>query len=281
VRAITSHPIALAASAVWWIISLAGVLTQWTWSPPILTAYLDQAGWSGSEIISGDRSLLLPGWLFRGLLAVSLAACPILVAVLASVGASALRGAQGRARLALVDVRMLLLLFVVASLVLPMAIGSAGLPIFDRYLLAVVPVVAGLALTYVGDAATAAEPVPAPSPGTRGLRVAGVGTFAALCLLWTADAAAFDAARWELGAQAVALGAAPDRVEAGFEWRNVHRPAGDPVTPPAERDPDACIEVVADPVDAAGSGEVLRRTYRRLNGTEVVLVARATGRTGC
>ena len=76
-RAITSRRVALGASAVWWIISLAGVVSQWTWSTPILTAYLDQSGWSGSEIISGDRDLLLPGWLFRILLLAALAAAAV------------------------------------------------------------------------------------------------------------------------------------------------------------------------------------------------------------
>jgi hypothetical protein len=76
-----------------------------------------------------------------------------------------------------------------------------------------------------------------------------VAAFLLLGLVWTIDSSRFDAARWAAGERAVQLGYPADRVDAGFEWRNVHRPAGEGPRSPSQPDPDACVRLTAAGAD--------------------------------
>jgi hypothetical protein len=71
------------------------------------------------------------------------------------------------------------------------------------------------------------------------------------------DSARFDAIRWAAGERAVDLGYPADRVDAGFEWRNVHRPDGDPPMSPSQRDLDACVRLTAARADLGPGWEPL------------------------
>lgn len=214
----------------------AGLVSAWQWSPPILSPYLDERGSFGTDVMPGTRALLLPAPVFKVLLALVLGGAVLTVAVLALATAKAV-GSRGQHRRALAnaDARSVLVVFVLTSMAGVIGVGTINfLPIFDRYLLAVVPFAAALIL----DRAPARD---VTSRARRGAQVAAIATFALLGLVWSTDSAAFDAARWKAGEQAVALGIPADRVEAGFEWRNAKRPPGEIVLAPSQPDPDACI----------------------------------------
>ncbi len=132
--------------------------------------------------------------------------------------------------------RSILVVFVLTSMAGVIAVGTINfLPIFDRYLLAVAPFAAALIL----DRAPAHRRDQSRPP--CGAQIAAVGVFALLGLVWSTDSAAFDAARWKAGEEAVSLGYPADRVEAGFEWRNAKRQPGRIVLAPSQSIPDACV----------------------------------------
>jgi hypothetical protein len=109
-----------------------------------------------------------------------------------------------------------------------------------------------------------------------------VAAFAVLGLWWTGDSAAFDAARWQAGQRAVALGYPADRIDAGFEWRNAHRRPGALATAPSEHDPDACVRIEAGDVGADPGTRLLFTTeLGRPFAGNGPLRALATGAAGC
>jgi len=269
--------VAVGASVV---LGLAGLVRVWTWSPPLLGPYLDQRGALGDDVLLGSsRPLLLPSWLLRGLLGLTVAAAIALMVVVASTAAAVLprpRPPAGswRAGLAGLDARALCLAFVVASAVGVVAVGTSDLPVFDRYVMCTVPFAAGLVLAHRSAAATTV---------TRTVVAAGaVAAFAVLGLWWTGDSAAFDAARWQAGQRAVALGYPADRIDAGFEWRNAHRRPGALATAPSEHDPDACVRIEAGDVGADPGTRLLFTTeLGRPFAGNGPLRALATGAAGC
>jgi hypothetical protein len=240
----------------------AGLIATWRWSPPTLSPYLDERGALGTDVMPGTRALLLPEPIFTILLALVLFGALLLVVVLATSAARTV-GSRGRHRdaLATADARSILVVFVLASMAGVIAVGTINVfPIFDRYLLAVVPFAAALVL----DTTPAHDVV---SRARRGAQIAAIGSFALLGLVWSTDSAAFDAARWRAGEEAVALGVRPDRVEAGFEWRNVFRSEGTIVLAPSQPDPDACVVMqVQTPHEQLPSDAVVDVSWSSLLG---------------
>jgi hypothetical protein len=180
---------------------------------------------------------------------------------------------------------------VIASAVGLVAVGTGNLPLFDRYALGLVPFAAGLVLAHRTTSRRptgSGGPTPPTPPGRsarRAAEVVAVVVFALLGLWWSADSAAFDAARWRAGEQAEALGYPADRIDAGFEWRNAHRAAGATPTAPSEHDADACVRVESDADgsrEPAADTEVLftvdlGRPFRHTGPLRVV----STGAAGC
>jgi hypothetical protein len=94
---------------------------------------------------------------------------------------------------------------------------------FDRYLWPLVLPLAALLLlrpAWAEAPVARSSRVPAPvATGGAGVALAVVGTAAAVLLL---NSAAFDAARWAMGEEAVRRGLAADTVDAGMEWVGFH-----------------------------------------------------------
>ncbi len=234
------------------VIGLAGLIRVWTWSPPLLGPYLDQRGALGDDSLLGpSRPLLLPDPVLRGLLGLALVAAVALVVIVCSTGATLVARPRPperswRPALAALDVQAMTLLFVIVSALGLVAVGTGNLPVFDRYLLGLVPFAAGIVLAHRTTYRAASDPATNASSGISARRVveaSAVAAFALMGLWWGGNSAAFDAARWDAGQQAVALGYPADRVDAGFEWRNVHRPTAATPTAPVEHDPEACVRV--------------------------------------
>ncbi|MGZ4694232.1 MAG: hypothetical protein ACXWA3_11460 [Acidimicrobiales bacterium] len=255
VELVTAHRWATVAAGSALVIGLLGIVRLWTWSPPLLGPYLDQRGALGDDILLGpSRPLMLPSLLLQALLAVVIVATIALVVVLASTGATLLSRSSPDGRsaprsswrrpLAELDARALGLVFAVASMLGLVLAGAGALPVFDRYVLATVPVTAGLVLAHRATTSAAGA--------RRVVEIGAVIGFAFMGLWWSGDSAAFDAGRWEAAERAVALGYPADRIDAGFEWNNVHRPADAVPTAPSQHDPYACVRVEAGPPTTDG-----------------------------
>jgi hypothetical protein len=240
-RAMTRSRWAVVAVVSAAVVLVAGALTTWDWSPPLLGPYLDQRGALGNDILPGDRALLLPDPMLRALLVLVLAATILLAGLLVLTGFDMVgRATTWRDRCARFDPRTLAWALVAVTIVSLTAAGAVGLPIFDRYVLPAVPFAAGLVLAWRVSEIDLYE-----RTAGSAARWLAVVAFFGLGVMWTVDAARFDATRWAAGERAVQLGYPPDRVDAGFEWRNVHRPPGQYPMSPAQRDGDACVRLTA------------------------------------
>jgi hypothetical protein len=223
------------------IVLAIGAITTWEWSPPLLGPYLDQRGALGNDILPGDRALIVPAPLLRAVLLVAFACTILLVGILVLTATDMVgRGHTWRDRCATFDARTLAWAVVVITTLSLIAAGTANLPIFDRYVLPAVPFAAGLVLAWHPTEVDLAERSPQAA-----LRWLTVGLFLVAGVVWSIDSARFDATRWAAGEQAVRLGYPADRVDAGFEWRNVHRPPGEFPTSPSQPDRDACLRLAA------------------------------------
>ncbi len=291
VAIVTARRWATVAAGAALVIGLAGLIRVWTWSPPLLGPYLDQRGALGDDSLIGpSRPLLLPNLVLRGLLGLTLVATVALVVIVCSTGATLLARPRSTTRswrpaLAALDVQAMTLLFVVASALGLVAVGTGNLPVFDRYALGLVPFAAGLVLAHRTASAPRGTAAPEGVTGRRAVEVGAVVAFALIGLWWGGSSATFDAARWRAGERAVALGYPADRVDAGFEWRNVHRPDGSTPTAPVEHDPGACVRIESG---GPGAGDVapgtsvlftvdLGQPYTHLGPLRAV----TTGAAGC
>lgn len=268
VRRLTAARWALVVVVSAVVVLVIGAIATWEWSPPLLGPYLDQRGALGNDILPGNRELIAPAVLFRLGLIVTLVATILLAGVVVLEGAELVRrGRDWRSRCATLDARALAWALVVATAASLTAAGVAGLPIFDRYVLPAVPFAAGVVLAWRPSRTTITARTRANT-----WRWVGVAAFLAVGLVFATDSARFDATRWRAGERAVALGYPADRVDAGFEWRNVHRPPGETPTSPAQPDPDACVRIAAPGVDLGPNSGVLFTTWywHGLGGNEAL-----------
>ncbi len=188
-------------------------------APPFVGNYIDRRGTLADDIIHGQRPPVIPPWMFHFLVIGSSIAAIVLVLV--GVPALAKLRATGRARL--VSEADTTSVFFALSL-----IGFAGayalailvdLPVFDRYVLPVLPIVAVLVLR---SALVCAEPEATDSRAGRMWHRAAVATTLALLatvgLVFSAESASYDAARWRVASLAVHAGYPAVDVDGGYEW---------------------------------------------------------------
>jgi hypothetical protein len=277
VRAITARRWTTVAAGGALAVGLVGIVSTWDWGPPILGTYLDQFGSSGNDYLPGERPLVLPSFVLQSLLAATFVAAVLLVAVFALViGSRLASGSSWRQRCAALDVIDTAIVFVIANVGVLIAVGITGLPVFDRYLLPVVPFAAGIVL------ARASRPRGDEGLAPLWVRWGGVVLFALVGLAWTTDSAAYDVARWRLAEDVVDLGYRPDQVEAGFEWRNVQRAPDSGVTAPAQWDTGACVRLSSGTTVQPDAEQVLlTRDYRGWFGPAGSVTAYATAAPNC
>ena len=124
-----------------------------------------------------------------------------------------------------------------------------GLPLYDRYVLPIVPLVAFSILRGEHIAATSGhvDAVPLARRSHPVLLPSGLATLAllmALSLLYTVDSASFDGVRWHVASEATRLGWHPKQVGGNFEWINYF--SAEPGTL-ARRRARICVVVVLRP----------------------------------
>lgn len=243
---------------------------------PFLGGYFERTGIQAGVVLAGNRPDVVPWPVFELLVLVGSAAA-VLLAVAAIPPMLELL-ARARARdLSVHDPAISAIGLAVAGYSAAYFLASAvGLPIFDRYALPLVPLVALLVLR-----GARADP-PAELRRARTPTAAGValGLLALVGLVYTIDAAAFDGTRRRVAELAVAAGYAPETVNGGFEWVNEHLSPGQvPVLGhgfPAGSGP--CVVVVVNPTRAPEDRVVARRVSRLPWRPTETFVALATGR---
>jgi hypothetical protein len=248
------------ASRVLTLLVLAGpggwMLLQYRRLPnvPFVGNYLAREGVLAQDVLAGLRPPVMPAVIFDALTWIGMAA--VLVMLLATVPfVTELPGKLRRWR-TLPDspeVAVLGLSVVVFAVAYTLA-TLTDLPVFDRYALPLLPMVAFLLLR--STAARSAASVPdaeadadagsgtrepgadAPAlgdggddrwaPVRNGLAVLTVVALALVGMAYTADSASYDATRWHVGELVVAKGYSPLQVDEGFEWVGWHREHGPP-----------------------------------------------------
>jgi hypothetical protein len=189
---------------------------------PFVGNYVAREGVLSIDVLGGNRPDVIPGALFDLLVLVGSAA-GILV-VLAAVPFLVELPRRWRERdLAPHDPTVAVLGWVVAGFATAYSLAIVtGLPVYDRYALPVLPLIAFLVLRSTrldGRAETTVQ-----------WRRIGAGAAIALMfvlgLAFTTDSASFDGARWEVAERATARGYKPLQVGGGFEWLSYHREHG-------------------------------------------------------
>jgi hypothetical protein len=148
---------------------------------------------------------------------------------------------------------------------------SAGLPLYDRYVLPVAPL-AALLVVRIGPH-DAAEVLSTGIPARRAgvVAAAALAGLGAVGLVFCVDSASFDGTRWAVATAATSAGWTPDQIRGGFEWINYH--AGD-ATPRELRRRPFCVNVIINPsAKKLASREVVARANYESPLTGPVLIA--------
>jgi hypothetical protein len=150
-------------------------------------------------------------------------------------------------------------------------------PIFDRYVLTGLPLVALLMLRAIPDYTTQETRTPGRAIGL----VASLLLLASLGTIWGVDSARYDATRWQVSKDAVAKGFNPLHIDGGFEWVAWHlgRAAQIKNTEAERRIIRAkslaplCVTVAVNPRLPLVKAPIASRSYETLLGNKVTIVA--------
>lgn len=252
-----------------------------------------------SVTLPGTAPYAVPGWLWAVLQAAGLLSL-LMLGGLAIVGCTSPRGGSSPLRRAFARPPLaLVLVFTFSAGVLPViAIAVTDAPLFDRYLVPLVPFVAAIALRLGRSADLIVRPA---------AWVSGAALLALACVgFLIVDATdTLDGAKWRLAEDVRALGFAPETIDGGYEWFGLHQDGivhpttlqfeGSPLANSFGDDTRICVVVrhVASPGEGAApvarppagdawrTGDVIaRHSARTALGTRYELEAVATA-AGC
>lgn len=150
-------------------------------------------------------------------------------------------------------------------------------PIFDRYVLAGLPLVALLMLRAVPDSTLRGTRTPGRALGI----ISSLLLLASLGTIWGVDSARYDATRWQVSKDAVAKGFNPLHIDGGFEWVAWHLGRAAQITnTEAERRiirakslAPLCVTVAVNPRLPSVKAPIASRSYETLLGNKVTIVA--------
>jgi hypothetical protein len=155
-----------------------------------------------------------------------------------------------------------------------------GLPLYDRYGLPVLPLLAFLVLRSMQHEPALRHSV-RPRQAWAGVAIAGI---AMLGLVYTVDSASFDGTRWKVAEMAVDAGYTPTQVGGGFEWLGYHREHGPRYRWEGRKKgtdvlgfAPPCLTVVINPRNP-DRPSVARATSSAISREDVVIVARRNAR---
>jgi hypothetical protein len=252
--------------------------TAWA-SPSIAFAgnYIAPNGILAQGVAMGHRPDIAPSGVFNLLLGIgSLAAALLVIAIVPLLH---LLPQRWRARdLAPHDPVAGFMGLVVAGYALAyFAASIAGIPLYDRYVLPVVPLIAVLLLRPVPEI-DGARDATRPAPARRGLAARGALALLALAVVgyvYTADSAAFDGTRWKVAVEATKAGWDRRQIRGGFEWTNFYAGTRVPQKLPY------CVLVVIDPARGLHDPRVIAYGYYHSPLNDPLLVVALRTRLPC
>jgi hypothetical protein len=194
-------------------------------SVPFVGNYLARDGVLSIMVLGGHRPDVIPSGLYDFLALLGSLAGVLLIVATVPFFADLPRRRRERSLLTIESPLIAVMGFCVAGFCAAYTFATAtGLPVYDRYALPVLPLVAFLVLH-----TTATEPAtdPAKAAGrSHTSRVAWAGVALALLavvgLCYTVDSASFDGTRWKVAEMATKQGYEPLQVDGGFEWLGFH-----------------------------------------------------------
>jgi hypothetical protein len=202
------------------LVALADV--RFTYSPTagitqsvFIGNYLTPSGVTGNSVLEGVRAEAFSPLLWDGLSALGLASLVLLGLAL---GAAAVGRGERVPRARPDGTMQICLIFVAIYSASVAAFAYSGQGIDDRYLF---PLVGPAAIVLVAVARRGHQ-----MPSNRAayaIPAISVLVIAAVSLILTANADAFDAARWRAGNALVAEGIPAPSIDAGFEWVGMHQ----------------------------------------------------------
>jgi hypothetical protein len=158
------------------------------------------------------------------------------------------------------------------------AAAISNIPLYDRYVLPAVPLVALLLLRPVAGERGAPTGSGAHAHPGRGLAVRGAFVLIALAFVgyvYTADSAAFDGTRWKVAVDATKLGWSRHQIRGGFEWTNFYAGTRVPQKLPY------CVQIVINPRQGLDDPRVIAHDYYRSPLKDPVLVVAQRTRLPC
>ena len=184
----------------------------------------------------------------------------------------------------------LTLLGIFAAYVSTDALQINRFPIFDRYVITGLPLIALLILRDMSLRTSHEEQAPGSAPGiTPGIApsralgiISSLVLLASLGTIWGVDSARYDATRWQVSKDAVAKGFNPLHIDGGFEWVAWHRGRAALITNTetqrriirARSLAPLCVTVAVNaPHLSTKTDLVASRSYRTLLGQRITIVA--------
>jgi hypothetical protein len=214
-------------------LALAGIYLH-VRTRPFVGNYVARDGVLAHDVLDGVRPNVVPRAVFELLvLAGSLGA---VLLVLAAVPSAVVLVRRLRQReLAPVDPTVAVVGLALAGYSAAYVVALAtGLPLYDRYVLPLIPLAAVLVLRRAwpepdvidraGDRAGLPD-VPGRAPTRQGALAGAALTLVALAVVgvaYTADSASFDGTRWDVATAATRRGFTPLQINGGFEWDSYH-----------------------------------------------------------
>ena len=257
--------------------------------------YIHPRGVLADDVLVGTRPFLIarPAWLVLVILGSLGAVVIMLCAVPAYMRAKSRvlsRNNEMRARREAPDPIAvffgLTLLGLFAAYVSTDALQINRFPIFDRYVITGLPLVALLILRDMSLRGSQEELVTGRAPGREPGRalaiISSLVLLASLGTIWGVDSARYDATRWQVSKDAVAKGFNPLHIDGGFEWVAWHLGRAAVITnTESERRivrarslAPLCVTVAVNaPHLSTKTALVASRSYQTLLGQRITIVA--------
>jgi hypothetical protein len=237
--------------------------------------YITPSGILAQGVATGHRPDILPTGMFTLLLVVGSLAATLLVLDLVPLLHEIPARVHARDFELRDPVTTLLGLVVAGYAAAYFAAGVTNIPLYDRYALPAVPLVAILLLrpsarvaTVAGDARRKQNRLAARS-GIALLALTFVGAVFAL------DSASFDGTRWKVAVAATHQGWTRPQIRGGFEWANFYSGLRN------ARNIPVCVVVVVNPPKDIPKDRIVATGYYRSPLRDPVLVAAVRNRTPC
>jgi hypothetical protein len=247
---------------------------------PFVGNYVAREGVLSIVVLAGNRPDVIPSALFDLLVVLGSIAGMLIVLSAVPFVTDLPRRIRERDLLRVNDPLVAVMALTVVGFVIAYSAATlTGLPVYDRYALPLLPLVAFLVLR-----TTQREPQSERSPRPRKVW-AGVAIvlLAVLGLVYTVDSASFDGTRWKVAEAAVREGYQPIQVGGGFEWLGYHREHGPQFRWEGGRNVKKlpfvapCVTVVINPPDP-GKNVVASARSSAISRSTVTIVARRNHR---